>query len=278
MLEIGVPCHSRTGRGTLATDGVSWLLARGQRKRRCRSRRQSLTYTMAKPTAAENVFDQVVADILSGVLCPGDQISERDLVTRFGVSRTPVREAIKRLFERGLVEPGSKGVAVVMEIGREDLRKLYELRQQLERSAAKLTIANITPVEIEELRRVNKKFALALANRDLVGMLLVRAEFHGILVRATRNRWLAEMLIMLRDRAYVVRHMHWQDAGRAAQTLRIHNQMIDALKRRDAKAYGDFVVVQIRAAIECYDNQLRVPEPRLRRPAAGFEGRVLRAR
>ena len=189
-----------------------------------------------------------------------------------------MREAIKRLFERGLVEQGSKGVAVVMEIGHEDLRKLYELRQQLERSAAKLTVANIMPVEIEELRRINKRFAAALANRDLVRMLMVRADFHGILVRATRNRWLAEMLIMLRDRAYVVRHMHWQDADRAAQTLRIHNQMIEALKRRDAKAYADFVVVQIRAAIECYDNQLRVPEQRLRRPAVGSEGRALRAR
>ena len=91
---------------------------------------------MAKSTAADHVFESIVADILAGVLRPGEQISERDLVTRFGVSRTPVREAIKRLFERGFVEAGAKGVAVVVEIGRDDLRKLYDVREQMEGTAA----------------------------------------------------------------------------------------------------------------------------------------------
>src|SRR6185437_9655926 len=103
---------------------------------------------MVRSTAADQVFETVVADILAGALRPRDQISERDLVNRFGFSRTPVREAIKRLFERGLVEAGPKGVAVVTEIGSEDLHKLYALRQQLESSAAPLIAANITPGEL----------------------------------------------------------------------------------------------------------------------------------
>jgi len=232
---------------------------------------------MAKSTAADLVFGSVVADILAGALRPRDHISERDLVTRFGVSRTPVREAIKRLFERGLVESGPKGVAVVVDIGAEDLRKLYELRQQMESSAAALTAANITPADLEGLRRVNKQFGTALAKRDLARMLEIRASFHATLVRATGNRWLAEILVMLRDRAYVVRHMHWQDAERAGQTLRIHDQMIDALQRRDVKAYRELVVGQIRAAIDCYDSQLRVPNVGRRTAGTGGESRRTRA-
>ena len=223
---------------------------------------------MPKSTAADRVFDSVVADILAGALRPREQISERDLVTRFGVSRTPVREALKRLYERGFVEAGAKGIAVVFEISREDLRKLYDVREQLEGSAAALTAANITAQELEELHRVNRQFGMALAKRDLARMLDVRAQFHAILAHASRNRWLAGILIMLRDRAYVVRHFHWQDAERAQETLRIHERMLAALRRRDVKAYRNLVVTQISAAIECYEKQLRVPDAARRHPMA----------
>lgn len=212
-------------------------------------------------TAANQVFEIIVSDILAGMLRPGDRISERDLVTRFKLSRTPVREAIKRLFERGFVEAGPKGVAVITVFKDEDLRDLYSLRIQMESYAAPLTVANISAAEIDELRRINKRYALALAKRDLVQMLEVRAEFHALTARATKNRWLYEILVMLRDRAYPVRHSHWQDANRAAQTTGFHDAMIGALRERDAKRYRELVVQHVRAALEFYESQLRVPEP-----------------
>jgi DNA-binding GntR family transcriptional regulator len=222
----------------------------------------------ALSTAADRVFDAIVGDILAGSLRPRERISERDLVNRFGVSRTPVREAIKRLFERGFVESGPKGVAVIVDMGGEDLRSLYDLRLSIESDAAMLTAAHITPAEIDELRRINKSFAAAVAKRDLVRMLEVRSSFHALAVGAARNRWLAEILVMLRDRAYAVRHLHWQDAERAAQTTQIHGEMIDALQRRDAKTYRDLVVRQIRSAIDLYESQLRAPDPGARAKVA----------
>ena len=138
---------------------------------------------------------------------------------------------------------------------------LYALRQQLESAAAPSIAANITPAELDELQRINRRFKAALSKRDLVGMLEIRAEFHATLVRATRNRWLAEIMTMLRDRAYMVRHLHWQDVDRAGQTVELHNQMIEALRRRDAREFRDLVVRQIRSAIDCYDRQLRAPTP-----------------
>ncbi len=211
-------------------------------------------------TAADVVFEQVVADILSGALRPRDQISERYLVDRFGMSRTPVREAIKRLFERGLVCAGPKGVAVVAEIDDDDVHQLYAVRLMIEGHAATLTAAKITSREIVELRRINKAFAAALRKRDLVRMLEVRARFHALTAAATGNRWLADIIATLRERAYPVRHLHWQDASRAATTLDAHERMIDALESRDAKTYRELVLQQIRAALECYDAQLR-PTP-----------------
>jgi DNA-binding GntR family transcriptional regulator len=208
-------------------------------------------------TVADLIFDDVVRDILLGAIRPRDHISERDLVARFGVSRTPVREALKRLFERGFVDSGPKGVAIVAEIDPEELRSLYDLRIELESYAAGLTVENITNAQIDELNRINKRFTAALADRDLMRMLDVRAEFHALTSAATKNKWLAQILVMLRDKAYTVRHWHWQDADRANQTREIHDQVVLALRRRDVTKYRELVKQQIEAAITCYEGQLR---------------------
>lgn len=215
--------------------------------------------TMTRSTEADRVFNGIVSDILAGVIRPRDRISERDLVSRYGVSRTPVREATKRLLERGFVEPGPKGVAVVVEIGPDDLRKLYTLRLQLEGAAARQIVPNITADEIAQLKQINHRFKLALNQRDLVKMLEIRADFHAVLTRAARNRWLEAVLIMLRDKAYMVRHYHWQDFDRASQTLEIHNQMIKALERRDTEGFAQLAAQQISSAISTYENRLQAP-------------------
>ncbi|WP_083851097.1 GntR family transcriptional regulator [Pusillimonas noertemannii] len=214
---------------------------------------------MSKLTESDRVFDGIVTDILAGVLRPRDQLSERELVSRFGVSRTPVREAVKRLLERGFIEPGPRGVATVVDISLEDLRKLYALRQHLEATAAREIVANITPQEIADLKQINKEFSRALDQRDLVKMLEVRADFHAVLSAATRNRWLEQVLVMLRNKAYMVRHYHWQDFERAAATFDIHNQMIKALEQHDEEEFVQLVSQQIGAAIAVYANRLRAP-------------------
>ncbi len=205
-------------------------------------------------TAADKVFSDLVTAILTGRLRPRDVISERDLVSRFGVSRTPVREAVKRLIERGFLEPSPKG-AKVLDISREDLKQLYELRMSLERQGAALTVQNITAKEIKELREINDSLFEALERRDFEQMLEIRSLFHAKLVHATRNRWLAEVLIMLRDKAYVLRHLHWQDITRASETPAIHASMIEALKVKDHDGYAQLVVDQIRASIDWYTSR-----------------------
>lgn len=216
--------------------------------------------TMSRSTEADRVFNGIVADIMGGVIRPRDRLSERDLVARYGVSRTPIREATKRLLERGFVEAGPKGVAVVVDMSPQDLRQLYTLRLQMETTAAKQIAANITPEEIEQLKVINRKFKAALTQRDLLKMLEIRADFHAVLTRATRNRWLEMVLIMLRDKAYMVRHYHWQDFDRAEHTLEIHNQIIKALEpRKDPGLFQQLVSQQISAAIAVYENRLQVP-------------------
>jgi DNA-binding GntR family transcriptional regulator len=205
-----------------------------------------------RPTAANEVFARIVAAINSGAIRPRDAISERDLVRRFGVSRTPVREAIKRLFERGLLETGHRRVAVVREVPRKALKDLYRLRLKLEHMAARLTAKHITAAELTQLRAINREFGRAWRDRDLARMLEVRAQFHGVLVQAARNQSLAKVLVTLREDAYVVRHAHWQEPERARQAIGMHRKMIDALAAGDTERYCALVLAQIRSGLTTY--------------------------
>lgn len=218
-------------------------------------------------TIADQVFDNIVRDILSGSLRPKDTISERELVARFGASRTPVREALKRLHERGFLTFGAKGVAVIRDMSREEIEELYSLRVRLERLAAVLASKNITNEEILELKKVNRRFAAVVKTRDLSEMLSIRAQFHAILVGATRNRWLVQMLVMLREYAYVVRHAHWQDPDRAAQTVDTHDQLISCLEKGHHAKFAKLVVNHIREPLNFYRNRL-VALPSTRRSSS----------
>ncbi|MFI4986272.1 MAG: GntR family transcriptional regulator [Alphaproteobacteria bacterium] len=224
------------------------------------------------PTVADQIFALIVSDILSGMLRPKDAISERSLVARFGASRTPIREALKRLHERGFLTSGPKGISVIRDMPLEDVEKLYSLRIRLERAAAMLTAKQIDRAEIARLDEINKRFAAAVARRDLLQMLEIRAEFHSTVAAATRNRWLAEILTDLRDKAYAVRHWHWQESSRAEDTVRLHDAMIRALRERDGALYRRLVEEQIRAALDVYADRL------VARPADEAPGRRLLAR
>jgi DNA-binding GntR family transcriptional regulator len=216
-------------------------------------------------TAADVVFSKVVAEIHAGAIRPRDTLSERDLVQRFGVSRTPVREAIKRLFERGYLEFGPRRIAVIKEVTEKSIKDLYRLRMKLESDAAALTARQITSPEIQRLRAINREFAKAYRARNLARMLEVRAQFHAALVEATRDSWMARILTMLREEAYVVRHAHWQDPGRANQAIKMHQEMIEALDARQVARYRELVLKQIADGLSSYLSTLRPPPRQPRR-------------
>ena len=212
-------------------------------------------------TIADRIFDQVVAEIFSGSLRPKDSLTERDLVSRFGASRTPVREALKRLRERGFLTVGRRGISRVREMSHDEVEELYALRVRLERIAAFLAARNITDHEIAELKRVTRQFAATVETRNLIAMLKLRSEFHAILAGATGNRWLADVLIILRQYAYPVRHAHWQDITRAAHAIGLHEEMIRCLVARDGKRFRLLVISQITEALDVYRDRLTPSAP-----------------
>ncbi len=212
-------------------------------------------------TASDQIFAQLMREILSGILRPRDQLSERALVERFGASRTPVREAVKRLLERGLLTAGRRGVAVVRDIDQREVEELYAVRLKLEAWAARRTAALIRPEEITALEEINRRFEKAAAVRDLPRMLDIKAEFHSTAARATRNRFLAEALIALREKAYAVRYASWQDPDRARETVEVHEEMIRALRARDGARDRTLVLDHVSGPLGEYRQRLSAPAP-----------------
>lgn len=207
-------------------------------------------------TISDQIYSQLMRDILSGTLRPRELLSERDLVVRFGVSRTPAREAVKRLLERGFLTVGRKGIPVVREVGREEVEELYALRLTLEKFAATLTVRHITPQEITQLVEIARRFEKAVEEQDLSKMLDVKAEFHWVTAKATRNRWLAQVLTDLREKVYVVRSIIWQDPQHGWKTVKAHEGIIAALRRRDLKRYRKLLIDHIRGPLESYLSRL----------------------
>ena len=223
-------------------------------------------------TVADQLLEIIRAEIISGKLRPNQEISERTLVERFQFSRTPVRESLKRLRERGFLTLGRKDVVMVREVSLSEMKDLFDLRVRLEGDAALLAAKNITPANVAELRAINGRFVKAVSRTDVSQMIELRRQFHSITASATRNRWLADILVQLRDNAYQADHWqrHWQDIGRANDTKDVYEQMIDALAARDGRAYKALVARQIRSAFTAYAKRLKA-EPvtrQLSRPQA----------
>ena len=206
--------------------------------------------------ASEQVFYQLMRDILSGALRSRDPLSERDLVARFGVSRTPAREAVKRLLVMGFLTIGPKGIPVVRDVSREEVEELYALRIEVERFAATLTVRHMTQEEIALLETIARRFEKAVDEQDLTKMLDIKAEFHSVTAKATRNRWLAQILTELREKAYVVRCAIWQDPGQGRNTIKVHAEMIEALRRRDLQRYRKLHLDHILGPLNSYLSRL----------------------
>jgi DNA-binding GntR family transcriptional regulator len=240
---------------------------------------------MLVTTVADQILEIIRSEIICGKLRPNEAISERTLVERFQVSRTPVRESLKRLRERGFLTLGRQGVVMVRDVSLPELKDLFYLRVRLEGDAALLAAKNITPKEIAELRDINSRFVKAVSRADVGQMIELRRLFHSITASATRNRWLADILVHLRDNAYQAGpwqwQWHWQDIGQANNTSDMYEHMIDALAVGDGRTYRKLVAKQIRSAFDAYANRLKAEPvarqlslPVAKRGAKGARSRI----
>ena len=197
------------------------------------------------------VFNTLRQAILKGELKPGERLMEIQLANKLGVSRTPVREAIRKLELEGLVLMIPRKGAEVAEITRQDMEDVLEVRTALEELAVKDACDHITDAQLSELKKASNEFKKALLEgKDLVTCADADMHFHDVILSATNNRRLIQMLNNLSEQMYRYRMEYLKDERTHQTLIEEHDAIRRALKKHDKVKAGAAIRVHI-------DNQKR---------------------
>lgn len=196
----------------------------------------------------QDAYRALLDAIREGRYRPGDPLREEEVAERIGVSRTPVREALGRLLERGLVEaaPG-RGVAVAI-LSIQQLVELYAMRQELEGIVARFAAQHANEAEIANLERLNEQFGAARDDPGLAAQ--INRRFHARLCDAARNRYLRQAVQDLQETIALLRRTTFAQPGRTAVAMDEHAKMIAAIRDRNTQGAEALAVAHIRAAFE----------------------------
>ncbi len=186
------------------------------------------------PSVREAAYGHLRDEILAGRLAPGQRVSEPGLARRLGVSRTPVREALQRLAQEGLVELTPARGARVRVLRADEVREVYEARALIEAEGARLAARHAAPRELAALEQQLRALD-ALPPDRYAEQMRVDLDFHTALVDAGRNRALANLYRSLRARMALVR-AHAQTLSQRPATRAQHRAILRALRARDARA------------------------------------------
>lgn len=180
------------------------------------------------------VFYTLRQAILKGELEPGERLMEMQLAEQLGVSRTPIREAIRKLELEGLVLMIPRRGAIVAKITEKDLKDVLEVRASLERLSTKLACERMEEETIEELREAQEAFKAALRGDDITLQAQKDVEFHDVIYKSTNNLRLIQMLNNLREQMYRYRLEYIKDAEKRQILVVEHEQILKAVRGRKA--------------------------------------------
>jgi DNA-binding GntR family transcriptional regulator len=216
-------------------------------------------------TMGRRLYEALAEQIITGALVPVQRLDERDLAERFEVSRTPVREALRGLQERGLVEIMPRRGIVVASISLERLQELLEAQCELEALCARRATESMTTMERKELELLHEQAARQAAAGDHVGYLETNGQFHSAIARGTHNAVLVSMLEELRERLAPFRRTQSDVERRLAVSHAEHDAIARAIARADPEAA--FIAMRDHNA-RLSTNVLRIIRSREPAPAA----------
>ena len=211
----------------------------------------------AAPTRSDEVYERLRDEIVKGLIRPNERLVEVDLALRLGVSRTPVRESLKRLAADGLIH-GGRHRLVVREHVPEEIREIYEARAALEGYAARLAAERATDREIEAIGACHEPDVEALVGSPREHLVEVNDRFHDALISAARNRRLHELIRGNREFYFNYRLATMYTDAEAASSLRGHAAILDAIRRRDAQGAEAATRAHVCEALEVALAKLRI--------------------
>lgn len=184
---------------------------------------------------ADQVFEHIETDILSGKYTRGEILTESKLSAELGVSRTPVREALRRLSQEHLIEESGKG-SVVIGITEKDLDDIFMIRQKLECLAAEFAAEKHSPEQLAELKETLELQEFYMLKKDAEHIKHMDNKFHSILYKLTGSTVFFDTLVPLHKKIQKYRKASVQSGSRAEASVKEHRQIYEAIAAGDVEA------------------------------------------
>lgn len=178
---------------------------------------------------AEYVYKKLRHGIRSGEYHPGQRLREAELATQLAVSRTPVREAIRRLASDGLIEVAPSRGMMIIKLGKQQVRELYALRKVLEGAAAGMAAQHASPSELADMRALVEQ--MNNASRAPAEVARMNRLFHVAIHEAAHNRYLAQALSQLADSLALLPRTTFEVRGRTEEACKEHLAVLRAIER-----------------------------------------------
>ena len=211
-------------------------------------------------TLREKILETIREAILRGALKPGEKVAEPELAERFGISRTPIREAFRQLESEGYLTVIPRKGAVVTALSERDVEEFYAIKSILEGYAARMAALNLSGKDIERLETINARLEQLAKDGDVKTFFRVHNEFHELFIRAAGNEKLLELIGQLLMKFNRLRMASLSLPGRMEISVNEHKKILDAFKKSDGEkanqlvsktaAYGGQVLIQSMAQQE----------------------------
>lgn len=196
---------------------------------------------------ADQVFENIETDILSGRYKKGEILTENKLSAELGVSRTPIREALRRLGQEHLIEESGKG-SVVIGITEKDLEDIFTVRKKLECLACEKAALNHSSAQIEQLREVVELQEFYLTKSDAEHIKYMDNRFHELVYQLSGSSIFCEILVPLHKKIQKYRRISVENTSRAEASVREHREIFNAIADGNAQKASELVLMHINNA------------------------------
>ncbi|MCO5066589.1 MAG: GntR family transcriptional regulator [Rhizobiaceae bacterium] len=212
--------------------------------------RRLVQQSSSQGTSADVAYSVLRSAINGGLLGPGERLFANDLAEVMGFSRTPVREALRKLEAQDLIQLHPRGGLVVREMSEQELLEIYAIREALEGTAARFAAENMSPRDLTEIRNLVNEMAVALEKSDVERFRTLVLAVHRTLARASRNNRLLKLIDELQEVIIRTGVSTLRVPGKAADALKVHQQLVEALEKRDGPLAEDIVRKYRRSTFE----------------------------
>lgn len=193
---------------------------------------------------ADQIFDRLENDIITGVYPRGEILTELKLVEQLGVSRTPIREALRRLEQERLIEESGKG-SVVLGITVEDLMDIMQIRQRIEGLAAYYATVNLTPDGLETLKQISDLQDFYFTRRDVEKLRQMDDRFHDTIYELSGRTVIRDTLLPLHRKTMRYRRLSIEDPKRLEHSTFEHKAIFNAISEGKADLAAELITDHI---------------------------------